>query len=179
MKTQEKLWCALIRLAARPQNTSTDPLTVDPRQQTLRCGIKHASYCIRGVARASLPFSPSLCAFLFFLGGDSTTATVDVCVCGVVLRGVELPPNFLSHGSSGGSRSLPHHHRAAKRLISAGLWDAEPGMEPEPGLVKPRSGGSWSAGAVSAVMKNHQRKGASSNYPHRACADISICLILT
>ncbi|KAF6720518.1 hypothetical protein FQA47_009032 [Oryzias melastigma] len=81
--------------------------------------------------------------------GRSPASTVDVCVCGVVLRGAEPPRNFPSHGGGGGSRSLPHH-RAAKTLISAGLWDAEPGMEPEPGLVKPRWEGSWSAGAVSA-----------------------------
>lgn len=56
--------------------------------------------------------------------------------------------------------------------MSAGLWDAEPGMEPEPGLVKPRSGRQKGRrrGPCWRVdrMKNHQWQGVSANYPPRA-----------
>lgn len=76
------------------------------------------------VAEASIPFSPSLCAFFFL--GYSTTATVgrvSVEVSGPARRGAELPCTpQLPHGFSDSSVSLSlPHYWTARRLISAGL----------------------------------------------------------
>lgn len=128
------------------------------------------------VAWASIPFSPSLCAF-FGGGSYSTTGTVG-CVsvgrCPGPARSFPFTPQ-LPRGSSDGSVSLSlPHYWTARRLISTGLWDAEPGMEPEPGLVKPCSEGEQGRrrGLCRRVdkMKNYQRQGVSPNYPpERGC----------
>lgn len=120
------------------------------------------------VAEASIPFSPSLCAF-FRLLNNSNCRT---CLCGGVRSGAELPCTpQLPHGFSDSSVSLSlPHYWTARRLISVGLWDAEPGMEREPGLVKPCSEGKqerrrglcWRVD----IMKNYQWQGVSSNYSH-------------